>query len=202
MPVAEATWRRIKEFRAASPPGSSRHGDRTALISFGIPKLVRFHKIRPHRLIWYYYTLFGRRRRAAFRRAASNARMARLRRDSATRSYQSSLASRAAMSDRIATSLSAPGSAASESGGWGRRDRGRRRGRGDRPEMRFSRHERLLELPEAGCADCGRGDEGRGEKCRSSHYRTIPLFDKRRLLIFLFDKRRLLIFCLIEAVPI
>ena len=51
--------------------------------------------------IWYYNTLFGRRRRAAFRRAASNARMARLRRDSATRSYQSSLASRALMSDRM-----------------------------------------------------------------------------------------------------
>jgi hypothetical protein len=27
-----------------------------ALISFGIPKLVRFDKIRPQQLIWYYYT--------------------------------------------------------------------------------------------------------------------------------------------------
>src|SRR6266446_4032633 len=71
----------------------------------GNSKISSFCKNQPPNspipYIWYYNTLFGRRRRAAFRRAASNARMARLRRDSATRSYQSSLASRALMSDRM-----------------------------------------------------------------------------------------------------
>jgi len=90
-----------KEFRAAVPPGPPPRGNWTALISLGISKLVRFHKSASTAPGPYFHTLIGRRRRAAFRRAASNARMARLRRDSATRSYQSSLASRALMSDRM-----------------------------------------------------------------------------------------------------
>src|SRR5258708_35834140 len=57
-------------------PGSARRGTRTALISMGIPKLVRFAKSAANSsipYIWYYYALlFVRRRRAAFLRAVSN----------------------------------------------------------------------------------------------------------------------------------
>jgi hypothetical protein len=56
------------------------------LISLGIPKLVRFAKIHPQTARYRTYGIIipysGRRRRAAFRRAESNARIARLRRDS------------------------------------------------------------------------------------------------------------------------
>jgi hypothetical protein len=45
-------------------------GNLTALISLGIPKLVRFHKSRPATgPMWYYCTLLGRHRRAGFRHA-------------------------------------------------------------------------------------------------------------------------------------
>jgi hypothetical protein len=37
----------VRSRTVANDPGSPRHGNRTALISLGIPKLVRFHKIRP-----------------------------------------------------------------------------------------------------------------------------------------------------------
>ena len=75
---------RPSERCASSPPGPPRHGTRTALISLGIPKLVRFHKsalaLRNSGII----IPLGRRRRAAFWHCRVDARMARLRRDSAS----------------------------------------------------------------------------------------------------------------------
>jgi len=54
----------------------ARHGNRMALISLGIPKLVRFHKFT--RNSWYVAILYlpGCSRRVAFGCAGSNARIA------------------------------------------------------------------------------------------------------------------------------
>src|SRR5260370_27010931 len=52
--------RRCDHARVANDPGSPRRGNPTALISLGIPKLVRFAKMAPQQfhmvLIWCYYT--------------------------------------------------------------------------------------------------------------------------------------------------
>jgi hypothetical protein len=39
----------VRSRTVADDPGTPRHGNLTALISLGIPKLVRFHKIHPRR---------------------------------------------------------------------------------------------------------------------------------------------------------
>jgi hypothetical protein len=39
--------RPVRSRMVADDPGTPQHGSRTALISLGIPKLVRFHKIHP-----------------------------------------------------------------------------------------------------------------------------------------------------------
>jgi hypothetical protein len=39
--------RPVRSRNVANDPGTPRHGNRTTLISLGIPKLVRFHKIHP-----------------------------------------------------------------------------------------------------------------------------------------------------------
>jgi len=83
--------RPVRSRTVADGPGTPRHGNLTALISLGIPKLVRFAKIRPrqpdtvHMVLLYF---IGRRQRAAFRRAESNSWMARLRHDSAARALE------------------------------------------------------------------------------------------------------------------
>jgi hypothetical protein len=70
----------VRSRTVADGPGTPRHGNLTALISLGIPKLVRFAKIRPRQPDTVHMVLLclGRRQRAAFRRAESNSRMARL----------------------------------------------------------------------------------------------------------------------------
>src|SRR6516164_5934443 len=75
---------RPSEGCASSPPGPPRRGTRTALISFGISKLVRFHKSALAPTNNGVIIPLGRRRRAAFRHRCVDARMARLRRDSAS----------------------------------------------------------------------------------------------------------------------
>jgi hypothetical protein len=69
-----------------------------------------------------------------------------------------------------------------ESGGWGSR------GRGGRPEMRFSRHKNSLGSPRPFARMTSKGRK----RCSRLYYRTIPLFDKRQRLTF----------CLIEAVSV
>jgi hypothetical protein len=41
----------VRSRAVANDPGSQRQGNQTVLISLGIPKLVRFHKIRPQQLL-------------------------------------------------------------------------------------------------------------------------------------------------------
>src|SRR6266436_1974401 len=57
------------------------HGNWTALISLGIPKLVRFHKIRPNSAIWHYYTsVLGTATTSALLRGQGGAAASRARR--------------------------------------------------------------------------------------------------------------------------
>src|SRR6516165_9631870 len=75
---------RPSERCASSPPGPPRHGTRTALISLVISKLVRFHKSALAPTNNGIIIPLGRRRRAAFWHCRGDARMARLRHDSAS----------------------------------------------------------------------------------------------------------------------
>ena len=70
--------RPVRSRTVANDPGTPRQGNRTALISLEIPKLVRFDKIHPSCPLWYLIT-----RRHATGRYLDYSRMARLRRDSA-----------------------------------------------------------------------------------------------------------------------
>jgi hypothetical protein len=59
-----------KEFRATSSPGSRRYGKPDGIDFVVDSKISSFPQNPPQEPMWYFATLFGRRRRAAFQRAA------------------------------------------------------------------------------------------------------------------------------------